>query len=62
MNDVLTGVPGPSDRRVAVRVTNDARRQVQAGHPWVYESSITSTTGDGRPGDLAVVFDAKRRF
>lgn len=62
MNDVLARLPVPSDRRVAVRVTNDARRQVEGGHPWVYESSITSTTGDGRPGDLAVVFDAKRRF
>ncbi len=62
VNDVLARLPGPSDRRVAVRVTNDARRQVQGGHPWVYESSITSTTGDGRAGDLAVVFDGKRRF
>jgi 23S rRNA (cytosine1962-C5)-methyltransferase len=28
----------------------------------VFESSITSTNGDGRPGDLAVLFDAERRF
>ncbi|HEV2069860.1 MAG TPA: class I SAM-dependent methyltransferase, partial [Acidimicrobiales bacterium] len=62
VNDVLARLPSPSDRRVAVRVNNDARRQVQGGHPWVYESSITSTTGEGRAGDLAVVFDAKRRF
>ncbi len=61
-NDLLTRLPGPGQRRVAVRVTNDARRQIRGGHPWVFESSITSTTGDGRPGDLAVVFDADRRF
>ena len=61
MSDVLAGLPGPSDRRVAVRVTKDAVRQIRGGHPWVFESSITSTSG-GRSGDLAVVFDGDRRF
>lgn len=45
-----------------MRVTNDALRWVRSGHPWVYEDSITSEADGGRPGDLAVVFDAKRRF
>jgi 23S rRNA (cytosine1962-C5)-methyltransferase len=49
-------------RRVAVRVTNDAVRQLRGGHPWVFDRSITSVGHDGAPGDLAVVFDAKRRF
>ncbi len=62
MNDVLAGLPRPSERRMAVRVTDDARRQIRSGHPWVFESSITSSSGEGRPGDLAVVFDAQRRF
>ena len=62
MNDLLAGLPQPSERRMAVRVTNVAKRQISAGHPWVFESSITSTSGDGRAGDLAVVFDADRRF
>jgi 23S rRNA (cytosine1962-C5)-methyltransferase len=47
---------------MAVRVTDDARRQIRKGHPWVFESSITSTSGDGRSGDVAVVFDGERRF
>ena len=34
----------PHERRVAVRVTEDALRQVRAGHPWIYDRSITSTT------------------
>ncbi len=64
VDDLLAGLPGPSDRRVAVRVTNDALRQIRSGHPWVFESSITSITSStgGRTGDLAVVFDEKRRF
>lgn len=49
-------------RRVAVRVTPDALRQIRGGHPWVYEASITSTSHEGAPGDLAVVFDSNRRF
>ena len=61
MDDVLARLPTPSERRVAVRVTNEAARQVRAGHPWVFESSISSG-GAGQSGDVAVVFDGKRRF
>ena len=49
-------------RRLAVRLTKDAERQVRGGHPWVFDRSITSVTDGGRPGDLAVVFDSRRRF
>ena len=55
-------LPNPSDRRLAVRVTADALRHVRAGHPWIFEDSITSVSHDGGPGDLAVVFDDRRRF
>lgn len=53
----------PARRRLAVRVTRDAERQLRAGHPWLFDRSITSISpADGQSGDLAVVFDAKRRF
>jgi len=55
-------LPEPSAKRLAVRVTADARRQLAAGHPWVYDRAITSVTPGGRPGDLAVVFDDHRKF
>ncbi len=48
--------------RLAVRVTRDAERQIRSGHPWLFDGSITSISPGGQPGDLAVVFDAKRRF
>jgi len=57
--------PGPGERvgeRLAVRLTPDALRQVRGGHPWVFADSIRSTSHDGAPGDLAVVFDDRRRF
>lgn len=47
---------------MAVRVTNDALRQIRGGHPWVFDRSVTSVAHDAAPGDLAVVFDDKRRF
>lgn len=53
-------------RRVAARVSKDAERQVRGGHPWVFDTSIRSVTGGSEPGgatgDLAVVFDDRRRF
>ena len=59
----LDALPAPSARNLAVRITPDALRRVRAGHPWVYDGSIESTNhDDGAPGDLAVVFDRKRRF
>src|SRR6478752_6139107 len=47
--------------RLAVRVTKDAQRQIRGGHPWIYDSSITSEP-DGSVGDLAVIFDEHRKF
>ena len=58
----LDQLPEVSDKRIAVRVTADARRQVSAGHPWVYDDSITSISHRGATGDLAVVFDRDRNF
>jgi 23S rRNA (cytosine1962-C5)-methyltransferase len=58
----LSSIPAPADRRLAVRLTADALRQVRAGHPWVYADSITSASHDGAVGDLAVVFDQDRKF
>lgn len=55
-------LPPPSDKRLAVRVTKDALRHVRRGHPWLFDASIVSTSHDGAPGDLAVVFDDKRKF
>jgi 23S rRNA (cytosine1962-C5)-methyltransferase len=55
-------LPSPGRKRVAVRVTKDALRRLRGGHPWVYEGSVTSVSHDAAPGDLAVVFDERRRF
>jgi 23S rRNA (cytosine1962-C5)-methyltransferase len=48
--------------RLAVRVSPDALRHVRGGHPWVFDDSVVSVRPDGRAGDLAVVFDDRRKF
>jgi 23S rRNA (cytosine1962-C5)-methyltransferase len=59
---VLDELPAVNEKRMAVRVTPDARRQVAAGHPWVFNESITSISHRGVVGDLAVIFDNDRNF
>jgi 23S rRNA (cytosine1962-C5)-methyltransferase len=44
-----------------LRVVPQAERALREGHPWLYDTSILEPV-DGSPGDLAVVFDRKRRF
>ncbi len=59
---IAARLPAAGDRRLAVRVTRDALRQLRGGSPWLYDGSITSVSHDGAAGDLAVVFDDKRKF
>jgi len=58
----LDALPSADDKRIAVRVTRDALRQLRGGSPWLYDGSITEVSHDGAPGDLAVVFDHDRKF
>lgn len=62
MTRALDQVPGVGERRLAVRVTADALRQVRGGSPWVYDGSIDKVSHEGAAGDLAVIFDDRRRF
>jgi 23S rRNA (cytosine1962-C5)-methyltransferase len=59
---LLPDLPAPAKRRLAVRVIPAAERALRAGHPWLFDQSITDISHEGRPGDLAIVFDRKRRF
>jgi 23S rRNA (cytosine1962-C5)-methyltransferase len=60
--DLLAAVPTPSAQRLALRVTPEAQRALRSGHPWLFDRAIIRETGEGRPGDLAVIFDERRRF
>ena len=58
----LTAVPEPSEKRIALRVSPAGERAIRSGHPWLFEKAIRQQSHDGRSGDLAVIFDRKGRF
>lgn len=58
----LSQLPNPSSQRIALRITAPGERALKQGQPWVFDQSITEQNREGRPGDLAVIFDTKRRF
>ncbi len=59
---MLDTIAPVSEKRIAVRVTKDCLRQLRGGHRWVYDQSINQLSHQGKPGDLAVIFDDKRQF
>ncbi|MCB9460203.1 MAG: class I SAM-dependent methyltransferase [Anaerolineaceae bacterium] len=58
----LDHIPPPSDNRLALHVTPAAERALRRGHPWLFADNITQQNHEGSAGDLAIVFDKKRRF
>lgn len=60
--ETLSGVPEPNTKRIAIRVTPQAERNIRAGHPWLFDGAITDISREGAPGDVAVIFDRKKRF
>ena len=48
--------------RLAVRVRQKAIQAIREGHPWLFEDSIEKISKEGRPGDVAVVFDSGQKF
>jgi len=61
-NTSLSQLPSPSAKRIALRINTPAERALRQGHPWIFDQSITEQSHTGTPGDLAVIFDDKRRF
>ncbi|MEM7119595.1 MAG: class I SAM-dependent rRNA methyltransferase, partial [Chloroflexota bacterium] len=49
-------------KRLALRVTPAAERAIRSGHPWLFAEAIVKQSHNGRSGDLAVIFDRKKRF
>jgi len=59
---MLHSIPPPGRARLAIRLEPRAQRAVRRGHPWVFDHGIRHQRGEGRAGDLAVVFDKDNRF
>ena len=59
---LLRELPPPSDQRISLRVKAEAERRIRQGHPWLYAEAIRKQSHEGRPGDLAVIYDRRDRF
>lgn len=55
-------LPKPTERNIAIHISSQAERAVRVGHPWLFENAIQKQSKEGQAGDLAVIFDKKRRF
>jgi 23S rRNA (cytosine1962-C5)-methyltransferase len=62
IEQILDKFPEPSEKRIALRLFPAAERAIRSGHPWLFENGIKQQSANGRSGDLAVIFDRKRRF
>jgi 23S rRNA (cytosine1962-C5)-methyltransferase len=62
MIDLEQQLPKPSSRHIAMHVKPAAERALRRGHPWLFDQSIRKQSHQGKPGDLAIVFDRKNRF
>jgi 23S rRNA (cytosine1962-C5)-methyltransferase len=58
----LKSLPRPSSQNIALRVTPEAEKALLHGHPWLFDQAITYQSHSGLPGDLAIIFNQKRRF
>ncbi len=58
----LPQLPQPSARNIAIGLSRGAQRALRQGHPWLYAEAIERQSHEGQPGDLAVIFDHRRRF
>jgi len=60
--EILAALPRPNEKRIALRVAPAAERALRKGHPWLFDDAIRHQSHVGKPGDLAAIFDSKRRF
>ena len=51
-----------SEPRLRLRVGRVAESLIRKGHPWVYSDSVREANRLGRSGELAVIFDRKKKF
>lgn len=47
---------------VRIKVSRTLEGRIRKGYPWIFHYQVQNGDIDGRPGDLAVVYDSKNRF
>jgi len=46
--------------RLALKIKPIAEKMLRKEHPWLFESAITKQSGEGKAGDLAIIYDQKK--
>ncbi len=48
--------------RLAIRVKQKAVPYIRSGHPWLFADSVERCSKEGKPGDVAVLFDPDKKL
>jgi len=51
-----------SDNTVSIILTNKGLSAVRKGHPWLYDQAVAKINKEAHSGDIAVLYDNKRKF
>jgi 23S rRNA (cytosine1962-C5)-methyltransferase len=51
-----------SNRTVSLTISEKAAKAVRTGHPWLYDNAVLKKNKDAATGDIAVLYDEKRKF
>ncbi len=62
LHPLLDAIAPIDPRPLKLQVSNSALAGLHRGYPWLYAERIKEESRPGKPGELAVVFDGKRRF
>lgn len=62
LHPLVADWPAPAEKTVRLRVSASAESSLRRGHPWLYAERIQEQSHEAEAGDLAVVFDRKRKF
>ena len=47
---------------VRIKISKTLEQKIRRGYPWVFHYQVQNEKVEGKPGDLAVVYDSKNRF
>jgi len=51
-----------SDNIISIILTYKGHQVVRKGHPWLYDKAVERANKQGNSGDIAILYDSKRKF
>ena len=53
-------LPEVNPKKIVFKLNQKAESSVRNNHPWIFEGSISLQKQEGKPGDIAIIFDRKK--